>query len=103
VLRGLEEASGERIYTCPWQALRSPFVGLVIRSYQWWKEHQLETRWGGAVPEAIARGVEVYDIALRAVQAHDFRVEQERLDAERQRTDSGPPRRHPPRRHPRAR
>lgn len=70
--------------------MRDPFVAAVLTSWRWWKERQLDTRWGGAVPHAIVLGIEVYDAALRTVQSHDLRREQERRDREAERRASDP-------------
>lgn len=67
---------------CPWQAMRDPFAIAVLQAYRWWKANQLEANCGGAVPEAIRRGVDVYHIALQSVISHDAEREQKRREAE---------------------
>ena len=74
-----------RLTTCPWQALKDPFVATVQRSHRWFRERQLETRWGGRVPSVIVEAVEAYDATLNAVQVYDMRERQKRDEAERER------------------
>lgn len=74
-------ATGIRQTTCPWQSLRDPFVIAVLRAYRWFKAEQLLDRYPRC-PEALMRGLEAYDGALNAVQAHDMRAERKRIDAE---------------------
>lgn len=83
ILAGIEEATGTRPDGCPWQAFRDPFVAEVLKAYRWWKGGQLATVWGADPPAALVRGIEVYDAALNAVQAHDLRKERERREQER--------------------
>lgn len=96
----MEEATKLRQVTCPWQAMRDPFTIAVIEAHRWWKEHQLEARYGGAIPEAIRRGVDVYESALNAVLAHDREIEAKRREAEaaERAGPTGPQRPFPPRR-----
>lgn len=65
-----EAAGGTRLTTCPWWALRDPFVIQVLAAHRWFREGQLALRWP-VLPEALARGLEVYDTALLTVQAND--------------------------------
>lgn len=77
VLHGIETASGLRAHGCPWRQSQHPFVVRVVRAHRWWKASQLEARFGGRVPEAIARGIEVYDGALNGISVYDAREERE--------------------------
>jgi hypothetical protein len=88
ILAGIEEATGTRPDGCPWQSFRDPFVGEVLRAYRHWKAQQLTLVWGDDPPAALMRGIEVYDSALNAVQAHDIRKERERRDEDRKRRES---------------
>lgn len=77
----MEKASGLRQATCPWQALRDPFVCAVLDAYRW--RDRLPMLYGSHdMPEAVRRGLDVYEAALNAVLAHDRRVELERQRAE---------------------
>jgi hypothetical protein len=76
-LSACEELTGSRPDGCPWRVLSDPWVSEVVRAHKWFKEHQLETRYGGAPPSSIVWGVEVYDAALNSVQVHDFREDSE--------------------------
>ncbi len=78
--------------SCPWQALRDPFVAAVMRAHDWYRERQLEARYGGRIPEALARGVELYAIALSIVRAEETRLDREERERERGRTTHGGPR-----------
>lgn len=84
VLGGIERATGTRPDGCPWQSFRDPFVGEVLRAYRHWKAGQLALAWGSDPPAALMRGIEVYDAALNAVQAHDIREERKKRERERQ-------------------
>ncbi len=84
VLAGIERATGGRPDGCPWRAFEDPFVGEVLRAYRHWKAGQLALVWGAAPPAALMRGLEVYDAALNAVQAHDIREERKKRDAQRE-------------------
>lgn len=83
ILSGIERATGGRPEGCPWQAFRDPFVGAVLRAYRWFRSGQLAVAYPD-LPAALARGLEVYDAALNAVQAYDIREERKRREAERQ-------------------
>ena len=83
ILSGIERATGDRPSGCPWQSFRDPFVGEVLRAYRHWKAGQLALVWGASPPAALMRGLEVYDAALNAVQAHDMREERRRRETER--------------------
>lgn len=87
ILRGTETASGERSPGCPWRQMRDPFVVAVMRAHRWWKTGELGTRWGGEIPEALARGIECFDGAINAVQAHDMREEREEREREQRRRE----------------
>jgi hypothetical protein len=82
-LAGLERATGERPPGCPWRQLADPFVTAVIRAYRWHKTGELEARCGGSVPNALARGIEIYDAALNGVQSFDIRARREAEEQER--------------------
>lgn len=81
ILTGIERATGERPDGCPWRAFDDPYVGEVLRAYRWWKAGQLALRWPDP-PVALLIGLEVYDAALNAVQAHDSREERKRRETE---------------------
>lgn len=83
---GSEKAVGSSTQGCPWQAYRDPFVGAVLRAYRHWKEHQLSLLYP-CPPHALIVGIEVYDAALNAVQAHDIREEREARERERAKND----------------
>ena len=78
----MEEATRLRQTTCPWQAMRDPFVIAVLDAHRWWKERQLEAMYAGQIPESIRRGVNVYESAMNAVLAHDREIDRKRRDAE---------------------
>lgn len=86
----MEKATRLRQTTCPWQALRDPFTVAVLQAHRWWKERQLEAMYAGAVPEAIRRGIDVYEGALNAVLSHDREVERKRREAEAADRADGP-------------
>lgn len=79
MLTNLEKVTGVRQMTCPWQALRDPFVIAVLHGHRLFKERQLFDRMPRC-PEALMRGIEVYDGALNAVQNHDLRIQQEQAE-----------------------
>lgn len=78
VLRRCGEASGLRPETCPWWALRDPYVSAVRAAYRWWKTGQLGDR--AHLPAALVDGLATYDGALNAVQVFDLRAERENRD-----------------------
>lgn len=82
ILADAEQATGRRPSGCPWRAYEDPFVGHVLSAYRWFKAGALETRIPDP-PEALLRGLEVYDAALNAVQGHDLREERKRREKER--------------------
>jgi hypothetical protein len=53
----------------------------VLNVYPWHKSQQLFARMPRC-PEALVRGIQVYEQALNAIQSHDIRAERERMDAE---------------------
>lgn len=67
-------------------------MGHVVRSHRWYKERQLETKWGGAVPQAVIDGVTIYDAALQRVANHDAELERKRREAELRAQMERPPR-----------
>ena len=80
LLRSWEEVTGLRQTTCPWQAMRDPYVVAVLRAH-----HRAK---GGSVVAAnpdmsrvLFDGVEVYDRALLAVVSHDRRIDEEKREA----------------------
>lgn len=81
-----EKAVGSSTQGCPWQAFRDPFVGAVLRAYRHWKEHQLALLYRDP-PHALMVGIEVYDSALNAVQAHDIREDREQRERERKQSE----------------
>lgn len=89
VLATMESTSGLRQTTCPWASLRDPFVGRVLSAHSWYRDQQLASRLGGRIPEALARGVEVYDAALAIVRAHAMR--EKRAEREEERARGGAP------------
>lgn len=81
LLRAWAEVTGLRLTTCPWQALRDPYVAAVLRAH-----HRSK---GGSVVASnpdmsriLFDGVEVYDRALLAVISHDRRIDEEKREAE---------------------
>lgn len=62
----MAEVTGLRQETCPWWALRDPYVQRVVAAHRWWKVGELSTRWPDP-PFALLRGIEIYDAALSAV------------------------------------
>lgn len=73
VQRAVERVSGMRGEGCPFRALADPYVQRVVNGHRHWGKGELSARYGGDVPEAIWRGVEVFDAALGAVDAFDLR------------------------------
>lgn len=73
LLEQIRSVSGERGETCPWWSARDPFVSVVRADYRHWCKGELGAMWGGAIPEALRRGIEIYDSAISAIQAHDMR------------------------------
>lgn len=86
---GSEKAVGSSTQGCPWKAYRDPFVGAVLRAYRHWKEHQLGLLYPDP-PAALIAGIEAYDAALNAVQAHDIREEREVREKERRKREMSP-------------
>lgn len=87
----MAEASGLRQSTCPWWALRDPYVQAVLRAHRWWVKGAVI--WSD-LPLAVAHGIEVFDGALNAVISHDQRAEleeQRRRSAEQSGQSWGPP------------
>lgn len=82
MLRAMEEATGFRQTTCPWRAMRDPFVMAVLQAHKDWKLGSLASSWP-EVPYALRCGIHDYDNALNAVRVYDFRAEQKKRDAER--------------------
>jgi len=64
---------------CPWQALRDPYVAAVLH---WSREVKRRGGYPGSLPEAIARGVSIYESAFGAVRAFDQQREHARLEEE---------------------
>lgn len=81
VLRLLADVTGVRQSTCPWQSMRDPFVGHVMREHRWWAKGA-PTAARAQMPRALVDGLETYDGALAMTLAHDARVERERLERE---------------------
>lgn len=81
-LRLAEDATSVRPESCPWKALRDPFVAEVIRAHRWFKERQLETHYGGDVPADITWGVETFEAALQSVRSADTRLDKEERELE---------------------
>lgn len=79
--------------TCPWQAMRDPFVDAVLRERRWWDRGEPSDR-RGALPRALVDGIEEYEVALTAVLVHDARIEREQAEKnrERERRPAGVPR-----------
>lgn len=80
----MESATKVRQDTCPWQALRDPFTQAVMAAHRWYLSNQLSTRYP-RLPEALARGIEVYDSALNLVRSHDLKAERDKSQAEAKR------------------
>jgi len=82
ILRAFEEMTGARQTTCPWQAMRDPFVVAVL------DEHRLMSMSKGVasvahlgeLPRPIVDGLRTYDAILNLVLAHDIRAEAEERD-----------------------
>ena len=96
VLRQLGEVTGVRGYTCPWQAMRDPFVAAVVSLHADLKRGlSLDPK---QLPRALLDGLRVYDATLNRVQTHDWERERQEREAEaeakRGATDfrRGPPR-----------
>lgn len=47
------------------------------------KKGQLAERWGGDPPEALWRGLAIFESALNRVEAHDIRADREERERER--------------------
>jgi hypothetical protein len=73
VFGAVERVTGVRAEGCPWSESRDPFVQAVMSAHPHWTRGELGTRWGGAVPEALMRGVEIFDRAINAIQNFDIR------------------------------
>lgn len=86
VHNSMRAAVGGEPSGCPWRAFHDPFVGAVLRAYRHWKANQLHLLYRDP-PAALMVGIEVYDAALNAVQAHDLRQEREKREQERKRND----------------
>lgn len=71
VQRAIERVTGTRGEGCPWAALSDPYVQRVISGHRHWGHGELSARYGGEVPEALWRGVEVFDQALSAIDRFD--------------------------------
>lgn len=82
VENGHEQSVGRRLGMCPWAAMRDPFVGHVMSAWSWWQKGQLEARYRGDPPEAIVRGVSIFDAALNRVKAFDLREDSDRRKRE---------------------
>lgn len=75
----MADASGFRQTTCPWRALHEGFVAAVLEAHRWWVKGALSL---DTIPEALRRGINVYDGALNSVQVHDLRKETKRNEPE---------------------
>lgn len=76
-MAGIGRATGTRPVTCPWRGIDNPFVQNVLRAHRWFKEGQLEAIYPNGIPEAIRRGIEVYESAINAIQVADIREDRE--------------------------
>lgn len=62
--------------------MRDPFVAAVLDAHRWMKRGHLEAHLGGEIPEALRRGIDVYESALNAVLAHDAELDRKKRQAE---------------------
>ena len=81
LLRSWQEITGVRQTTCPWQAMRDPFVGAVLDAHYRAKGGSIVAANPG-LSRVLFEGVEIYERALQAVTAHDMRVEAEKRENE---------------------
>lgn len=95
VLRQIKTVSGERGEGCPWWALGEGFAQAVIRAHRYWAKGSLGER--GAQPEALIRGLEVFDQALNAVQSWDIEHRNDGQPDEAPAPTRAKPRKRPPR------
>jgi hypothetical protein len=75
---GHEKSVGRRVGMCPWASVRDPFVQHVMSAWAWWQKGQLEAKYGGDPPEAIVRGVSIFDSAINRIKSHDTRDDAEK-------------------------
>ena len=78
----MEEASGLRQATCPWWAMRDPYVQRVVEAHGWREKGALDSLWPSPIPAALKTGIDVFGAALARVRTHD--LEKEREERERQ-------------------
>lgn len=86
-LRMFELATGVRFDTCPWQALRDPFVLEVMGAYRWFQKGALYERYPEGTPAIVLRALEVYDAALERVRAFDAEERRKEAEAEARRRE----------------
>lgn len=85
-LEYMREATGLRQTTCPWRALRDPFVVTVLNARRWKRDGELQTRFGGRpIPVALRDGLDVLESALNAVEVTDSRADAAERKAEDER------------------
>lgn len=84
-----ERAIGTRLVGCPWRQLRDPFVLAVMNAHRWKKDGELDTRFGHRpIPEALRRGLDVYEPAVNAIENYDRKQEREQREAERKQREA---------------
>jgi hypothetical protein len=88
-LENIERWTGDRPETCPWRAFYDPFVGFILRAYQFFESGQLEQFWGGDPPPQYTDGVVHYHRALKRVQGYQQEADRKKRDAERARNRGG--------------
>jgi len=79
LLREWEAMTGVRLMTCPWQAMRDPFVIAVLNEHRRWNKNRPSAP-HGELPRALVEGIELYDAILQRVDNHDRQREQEERD-----------------------
>lgn len=75
ILSGIAEITGVRPPGCPQRQLRDPFVVACIRAHRGFVKGDLSSRLGPSSPAALIAGVEVFDAALNAIEAHDMKAD----------------------------
>lgn len=90
VLLSVQKATGERWETCPWQALRDPFLAHVFRAYPHWKRGELGSLYGGHdnVPAVLLDALAIYESAVNRVQAYDMEARRKQREQESERAAS---------------
>lgn len=87
VLSGIAEVTGVRPPGCPNRQLRDPFVNACIRAHRGFVKGDMSGRLGPEAPAALVVGVECFDAALNAIEAHDMKADRPKPPGE----DGGSP------------